>query len=166
VSRANVRAAVAQWFDPGAVPGLFAIHRAEPKIIPGSDYGLEAFGTNVGNGSGAYAVVHIADERETRIAIGGAHSGMKHITYDVALVIHFRSVKPDAIEAMDDYDTLIEAVKQRLRADRNLGQPTSVWQAGSDPGDIHIQSDLPAQDDGSVYIWSVMEFKVIEEIFA
>ena len=162
MSRATVRAAVAQWFDPAYVPGLFATHRAEPKIIPGSDYGLEAFGGNLGAGSGAYAIVHIADERERRVAIGGAHSGMKHVTYDIALVVHFRSVKPDALEAMDDYDALIEALKQRLRADRNLGQNGLViWQAGEDGDDIHIQSDLPAEDDGSIYIWSVLEFKVV-----
>lgn len=167
MSRASVREAVRLWFEPGTVPGLFAVHRAQPKIIGGEDYGYGAFGSNVDEGSGAYAIVHIADERETRIAIGGAHSGMKHITYQVALIVHFKSVNPDAVEAMDDYDALIEKLKLRLRADRNLGQDGKViWQAGEEAGDIHVQSDLPATDEGATYIWSVLEFNVIEEIFA
>ena len=51
-------------------------------------------------------------------------AGWKRLDYDVAIVFLYKSQLRDSEAAMDGYDTFVEAIKARLRADPRLGQPT------------------------------------------
>jgi hypothetical protein len=150
------------------VAGIGTVHRALPRTTPGTDFGLEANG-----GSGAVCWIHIDGERESRRALGGAHSGIKQVDYQVGLVIEFRSVKADAEAAQDDFDTMIEALKERIRSDRQLGtvgSPSPIFLAGEgeQPGqpDLDVISDLPKLSNSEVWIKGVVRVAVTELVYA
>lgn len=166
---ATIRAAVAGWIAPPNVPGLTTVYPAQPKMVSGADYGVFPVDTyNLGQqAAGCFAYVHIDDTRETRIATGGATSGIKQVTYSVGVVFPFLAVRAaNDGSYIGAWDAIADGLKARLRANRTLGQDgLVVWQAGEDADDLHIASDLPRQDNaGNVYIWSVLELSVIEEV--
>lgn len=166
---ATIRSAVTQWIAPPNVPGITKVYPGQPKMLSGAAYGVFPIATyDLGQQTaGAFAYIHIDDTVETRIATGGATSGIKHVKYQVGVVFAFL-----AIGAANDgqyigaWDAIADTLKARIRANRTLGQDgLTVWQAGEDADDLHIASDLPRQDDaGNVYIWSVLELSVIEEL--
>ena len=162
VSRATVRSAVASFLTPPAVTGLNHVYTAPPKVAPGQDWSLA-----LGKGSGAVAVIHIEHEHEERIAMGGATQGWKRVHYNVALLVRFRSVKPNPVDAMTDYDTLIDNIKAKLRSDHTLGQQSGVvFSAGEEDLGITITSDMPVVTNGETHIWTAVQFTVIEIVQA
>jgi hypothetical protein len=173
VSRKSVRVAVADWFGNNNVAGLNRVTRSEPVNFWGSDFIAE------GDDSGGVAYVHVDGEHERRIT-GPAQqpgisppsgAGWKEITYQVGLVISFRSVAQDpggeddpGELAMDGFDDAIEGIKTRLRSDTTLGD--AVFSAGEggahQQDDIVVRSDMPVRVKGTVHIKSVVEFTVTE----
>ena len=168
MSRATVRAAIAAWFAPPNVAFVGYIYRAQPKIeLPV----LNKNTLTVGSPSSASGVVWIAKEREMRIAAGGPTGGYKHILYDCSLVLHFNSVHPQLESAMDDFDVMIESVKERLRAGRAtvLGTSTGsapLFNVGEDAPGIDIDYDMPTLVQNVTYIWAALSFGVEEIIYA
>jgi len=67
--------------------------------------------------SRAAVVIFIQSENETRLAIGGAHSGWKRVDYSVILQIFHHSLHKNAESAMMDFDKLVDNIKTRLRSD-------------------------------------------------
>lgn len=157
MSRASVRAGIVSFLSTPQIAGLAQVYPSYPGQL-----GEQALGLSAGNGSGAYAIVDLGDDSEVRIAVGGLTAGIKHVTYKVMIGLFFASFKP-ALQAMADYDTLLDALKARIRSDRTLGG--SVWQAGEGAGDLHTAADVPrANAKGGLTIWSALSVDVIEEI--
>jgi hypothetical protein len=173
MGRAFVRQTVAAFFAPPAVPGLYTVYRAEPKNIPGPAF---FDGAPAGTASGAVAFPHIESQIEQRIAMGGPTSGWKMVPYDVALVVRFKSNRQESEDAVDDWDTILENIVDRLRSDRQLGtsaqQSPTIFQAGEGDTfggeDIHVLSDLPkAMGTGQqIVAWAAVRFKAIEMVEA
>lgn len=167
MSRATVRAATVAWFAPPNVAGLYTVYKAQPKLIPNTAYRA---GAPAGTASGAIMFPHIEEETEHRIAFGGATSGHKLIEYKLGLVVRFLSVRTKSEDAQDDYDALIEAVKQRIRQDRTWGTSASanpIFEAGDRGPGIHLISDLPRQNkNGATLIWSALTVSMFEVITA
>ena len=167
MTRAAVRRQIADWFAAPAVPGLNKAFRAAPTLIAGDDWATVQEGN-----WGAAAYVHLSEQHETRLTLGGAHGGLKEITYSAALVVLFRWVIPDGDADVDGevdgwadaYDYLIDNVMARIRQDRTFGSGTGgpIWQAGEGHQDLKLQTDLPKVDDGQVVVWSAVEFEVVE----
>ncbi|MHB1472406.1 MAG: hypothetical protein ACYCV4_02065 [Dermatophilaceae bacterium] len=166
MSAASVRAAIVNYLTPGVVPFLGSVYAAVPKWIEADAYGIQ--GNDL---SGAYMVIHIAEEAEARVSFGGATSGIKTVTYQVGLIIHFKSlaqegsftVAPDAWVA--DWDTLVDGLRTRIRASRTLGTTDgSVWQAGEGKTDLKLTVDLPIEEDGAILLWAVLDLEVVEQV--
>lgn len=162
----TVRTAMQAWLAPPNVPGLNVVYAAQPPIAGGAQYGIDTFNLGNGQGSGAFAFLHIFDTSETRIAIGGATSGIKHVEYQVGVVFPFIAVNPTGDDSyIAAWDQVADGLKARIRAGRTLGQTgLTIWQAGEGVNDLRIQSDLPVKDGSAVHIWSVLEVTVIEEL--
>lgn len=186
MSRAEVRRAVFNWFSgnasvsPGTspTPGLTSFFRALPNVTDG--YRILADAATPDDPApmwGAAWALHIAEESEHRRAIGGAHSGKKRIDYTVLIRVAFRSVIGDPAEgdlnpaevAMDHYDDVIEALKTRLRANRNLGVDSiEIFQAGeggeSLAPDIVLTSEAPLVDEDGPGLWLFgwLQFQVVQ----
>ena len=162
MSRSQVRDAVAQWVGSENIPHLNQIFTSHPKRI-----NFQANST-AGELSRAAGVVFIRDESETRIAVGGAYSGWKRVDYTVDFQIFFHSMQNYAQDAMDDFDGIVDAVKDKLRSGgHRLGQTDGnvVWQAAEPQ--INVSYGEPATNDGgATEIWAGIEFTVTQMIQA
>lgn len=162
MGRKSVRAAVLSFIAPPNVAGLRAVHRSMPKLTVPQEINLAA-----GGGSGAVGIIHVRRDvdRPESLPLGiGAPAGFKGIDYTVGIVLRFWSVKTDAEVAMDDFDDMVDALKARLRSDTQFGTGGSpIFSGGLD---MRMESNLPRQDGGSTFIWSVLETTVTEQIQA
>lgn len=111
--------------SPLSKAGVGVVRRAWAKADVHADYFL---GQDPGARTGCQIIVFIPRHSEQRIALGGAHSGMKQVTYEVQLLCFIRSRTAFAEDAQDDVYALRDALVEHMRLDRTLGD--SVFQAG------------------------------------
>lgn len=158
MSRATVRAAVKEYFDAPAVDGLLKVRRARPKNWSAAPELRSA--TLWSTASGYVYIESVTEQRAT--------TGKKYLQYMIGLQLLFRSRHTDAEQAMDDFDTLIEAIKARLRADPHLNTnpdlPGGVFQAGVNL--LEDLSDDTADDPLLQSVRAVVRFDASEWITA
>lgn len=158
MSRSEVRDAVGTWIAGANIPHLNQIFTSFPKRI---NFQANSTAGEITRGAG---VVFIRGETEDRIAVGGAYSGWKRITYDVQFQIYTHSVAQYAQDAMTDFDAIIDAVKDRLRAGgHRLGKTDGdvIWQA-AEPNISVMYGEPMTNDGGATEIWAAIEFDVIQ----
>jgi secreted trypsin-like serine protease len=164
MSRAQVRSNVAQWIADAAITNLNQVFASHPKRI-----NFEQNAT-AGQATRAAGMVFIAGETEERIAVGGANSGWKRIDYDVEFQIYCHSMQNYSQDAMDDFDAIIDAVKDRVRSGgHRLGQSDGsiIWQAGEGMKQISVTYSEPKTNDGgATEIWAAVAFEVTQMIQA
>lgn len=168
MSRATVRQAVQNWISSAQIDTLNQTLSSFPKRI---NFQVNSF---PGQNNRAAAVVFIENEQESRIAIGGVSSmasggegkGWKRVDYGIALQVFHHSLERDAEDAMNAFDDLIDAIKDRLRAGQHtLGveNPNIIWQA-AEPG-IDVQYGEPLSNEGgATETWAAIRFTVTEMI--
>lgn len=141
MSRATVRTAIREYFDGGVVPGLLHVRPARPKGWPVPNDFRSA--TLKSLASGYVYIESVTEQREA--------TGKKSLEYIAGLRLLYRSRKTDAEAAMDDFDTLIDAIKAHLRADPRLGTTDgSIFQAGE-----HVIEDLSDDSKDEALLQSV-----------
>lgn len=169
MSRKVVRENVAKWISEAQITTLNQVFTSFPKRI---NFQVNSF---PGQNSRAAAVVFIENEQESRLAIGGvdamttnygAGKGWKRVDYGVALQVFHHSLQREAQDAMDDFDELIDAIKDRLRAGQHtLGNenPNEIWQAAESA--IDVQYSEPASNEGgATETWAAIRFTVTQMI--
>lgn len=141
--RTGVRATLFTWLSTGNISGLNQIFTSFPKRI---NFQVNS---QAGQLSRSAVVIFIQSERETRLAIGGAYNGWKRVDYSIILQVYQHSLERDSQTAMTSFDTLIDAIKARLRADHNFGDATAnlVWQ-GAEPA-INTTYGEPSSVEGN-----------------
>jgi hypothetical protein len=159
--RTGVRATLYNFLLTPQIASLNQVFTSFPKNIN--------FQTNstAGQMSRAAAVIFIAAERESRIAVGGATNGWKRVDYTIILQVYHHSLHPQSQDAMTDFDTLIDNIKTRLRSNHNFGDPTGtlVWQ-GAEPA-INVRYGEPATNkEGATDTFAEIEFDATEMIQA
>lgn len=162
MSRQQVRDAVATWVEGAGITHLNQIFTSHPKRI-----NFQANST-AGEYSRAAGVVFIRDESEIRIAVGGAYSGWKRVDYTVDFQVFFHSMQNYAQDAMDEFDAIVDAVKDRLRAGgHRLGQEDGnvIWQAAEPQISVNYGEPV-TNDGGATEIWAAIEFTVTQMIQA
>ena len=158
MSRQTVRNAVAQYFAPPNVPGLNKIYISQPKRITGTDF---HGGRPSGDLNGAVGVIYIAAETEERRGIGGEHSGKKWVHYTVQFQVLVNSREQLSENSMVFFDSIIDAVKDRLRSNRRLDDYPVIFEAGEREL-IGEYTDPVLLEDGSTEIWGAVTFEVSE----
>jgi len=168
VGRAQVRQVLYNFINPPQVDGINQVFTSLPKRI---DFQVNALPSQQ---SRVAVVIFIESETETRIALGGfngtddgAHAGWKRIDYTVILQLFQHSLSRTAEEAMDDFDYVIDCLKERLRSDHTFGDPTGalIWQ-GAEP-QIDVTYGEPMSQKGtSTETWASMRFTVTQMIQA
>lgn len=116
---------VTRTYRSSPVAGIGVVRRAFAKRDDHADY---FHGMQPGARTGCQMVVTIYRGNEFRIALGGAHGGMKQRNFEVELGCFIRSRTPHAEEAQDDVYDLQDAIVEWIRLDRTLGG--AVFQAG------------------------------------
>lgn len=162
MSRREVRDEIVKWVEEAQIPTLNQVLRSFPKTINFQVNSLP------GQKSRAAAVVFIESEGETRIAIGGAYDGWKRVDYGIALQVFHHSQHRSSIDAMDDFDNLIDAIQDRLRGGgHRLGNESGdiIWQAAEPQ--INVQYGEPLTNDGgATETWAAVRFTVTQMIRA
>ena len=159
--RTGVRATIYSFLSSPQITNLNQIFTSFPKRI---DFNVN---TTAGSSSRAAAIIFIAAERESRIAIGGATNGIKRIDYTIILQIYQHSFVRNAEDAMTDFDTLIDNIKTRLRSDHRFGNTngTLVWQ-GAEPAITTRYGEPSTAEEGMTETYAEVEFEVTEMINA
>ena len=159
--RTGVRATLYNWLNTGGITGLNQIFTSFPKRI---NYQVNS---QPGQLSRAAVVIFIQSENETRLAIGGATNGWKRVDYSIILQVYQHSMERNAEAAMTAFDTLIDAIKTRLRADHNFGDATGnlVWQ-GAEPQISTMYGEPATNNGGATETFAEIQFEVTEMIQA
>jgi hypothetical protein len=159
--RTGVRDTLTKFIANPPIPTLNQVFKSFPKRI---NFQVNA---QPGQLTRSAAVVFIAAEDETRLAIGGATSGWKRVDYTVVIQIYTHSMHPNSEDAMTDFDTLIDNIKTRLRSDHNFGDTTGnlVWQ-GAEPRISARYGEPATSNEGATETYAELEFDVTEMIQA
>lgn len=123
--------------------------------------------STAGQLSRSAAVIFIQSETESRLAIGGATNGWKRVDYGVVLQVYQHSLQRNAEDVMADFDTLIDAIKTRLRSNHNFGDSTGtlVWQ-GAEPIINASYGEPATNEEGATELFAELQFDVTEMIQA
>ncbi len=159
--RVGVRDTLAKFIANPPIQNLNQVFTSFPKRI---NFQLNAL---PGQMTRSACVVFIQQERENRLAIGGAHNGWKRVDYTVILQLYVHSLHPNSEDAMADFDILIDNIKERLRSDHNFGDATGVlvWQ-GAEPVILGRYGEPATNQEGATDIFAELEFDVTEMIQA
>lgn len=161
MSRTSVRAQIVSYLQAGTITDLNQVFTTFPKRI---NFQVNA---TAGQLNRCAAVVFIASEQESRIALGGENSGWKRVDYGIIIQLFHHSLESDASDSMAAFDTTIDDLKDYLRADHRLGDPTGtiIWQ-GAEP-EISVEYAEPSQSNGgATETWAGIQFTVTEMLQA
>ena len=161
VGRKQVRSTLASFIVPPAIDGINQVFTSFPKRI---DFQVNSLPSQVNR---CIAVIFIESETESRIAVGGAHSGWKRIDYTVVIQLFHHSLERLAEDAMDNLDAIIDDLKDKLRSDHRFGDTsgTLVWQAAEPVIDVSYGEPL-SQKGNSIETWASVRFTVTQMIQA
>lgn len=161
VGRKQARDTIATFITPPNVDGINQVFTSFPKRI---DFQVNALPSDV---SRCAAVVFIESERETRLAIGGAYSGVKKVDYQIAIQLFHHSMQRYPEDAMNDFDVVIDNLKDKLRSDHQFGDTSGVlvWQA-AEPEITTSYGEPLSSNGGSTETWAVIRFDVTQMIQA
>ena len=165
--RAAVRAQLSEFIANPPIPNLNQVWTSFPKII---NYEVNAL---PGQMTRTAAVVFIANEYETRLSLGGPTpnvgqtNGWKRVDYDVIVQLFCISFHRDAPTAMNDFDTVVDNLKDRLRSNHNFGDETGnlVWQ-GAEPVIQGRYGEPSTEKDGVTEMFAEIQFPVTQMIQA
>ena len=162
MSRTQVRSAVASWISSASVTNLNQVLTSFPKHL---NFQVNS---TAGSLTRAAGIVFIANESEERIAVGGASDGWKRIDYVIDFQIFTHSMQRNAEDAMDDFDAIIDGVKNQLRAGgHRLGLPDGsvIWQAAEPAIDVNY-GEPATNESGATETWAAIRFTVTQMIQA
>ena len=140
--RSAVRATVQAYLDPKAsgISGLGHVYAHPAKFTPEGDF---FDNTDPGHSVGTVVYIYLGRQSERRVALGGAHNGRKLTEIEIILDCFTRSTDPQAETCGIASDAFLDALVDRIRADRNAGNPNVVftWGEGKFPGSTDIEID-------------------------
>jgi len=161
VGRKQLRSTLYSYLTGANIATLNQIFTSFPKRI---NFQVNA---TAGQLSRSAVVIFIAGERETRLAIGGATNGWKRVDFQVILQVFHHSVQNNSEDAMADFDTLIDNIKNTLRASHNFGDSSqvNVWQ-GAEPVIECLYGEPSTSDSGATETFAEIRFDVTQMIQA
>lgn len=168
MSRSTVRSALQSYLAPATstIPFLSNVYAHPAKFTPEGDFFQ---GQDPGHTTGAVMFIYIGQQAERRAALGGPHSGRKIVEYDVVLDCFIRSMSAKSEDTGIDSDTFLDSLIAYIRADRNAGNPSVVfqWGEGSYPGgvDLEVMALYPRTLKGSgqvSQVYATVRTKVVE----
>lgn len=162
MSRTTIRAAVQSYLQglgqngTGSISYLTNVYSFPAKFTKDMEFYQ---GEDPGIGAGCLMFLYIERENRKRIALGGAHSGKKFVTYNFVLDCFFRSTEQKTQDVGAMNDVFLDSLIAQIEADRNAGAPGTVfsWGEGGINGgtDIDIQSYYPRNLAGGASVTQI-----------
>jgi hypothetical protein len=158
MGRATVRAGIGDYLAAADITGLTTVLTHPPKVTDDGQF-IAPTAT-----FGGLIYVHLGEQSERRIAMGGPTAGMKMRLYRVSLVAVFRGVDPSAENTDAANDVFIDSLVAAIEANRT---PAGVWQWGEGDTfgapDIDLRTDLPhTLRQQTTQIWNVLTVSALE----
>jgi hypothetical protein len=151
-NRKLARNAAKDWLRAQRIPGLETVHASQsgPDGIVWEDSVLSSGRFH------AQLVISIPADSEDRLAYAGSNDpGGKMLHLDMEFELHHIGGEAGEWEASeDDYDRIVEAIKDALRgAGRDFGRPDVVLQVGEYPrvGGIRTEHEAPVDVSGACF---------------
>ena len=125
-----------------------------------------------GTVTGVAIYMFIESQRETRIAMGGPHSGNKMREYALTLLCIMKSNAETSVAGQAALDEFVDSLTSLIEDNRNAGSPPSVvWQWGegglNQGPDIQIDYPVPKTINGQQMLFqAVVRLNVCEVIFS
>ena len=169
----QVSNAIAQFLDPSVagVDNFGTLYQAVPKVPNEADLFTNTF---PGAGIGGTIYFFFTDQKETRIAFGGAHNGRKFRVYTLAMLVIFKSDLETTVDGQIAYNTFVDQLTARIQSDRTAGTATSAqyngvifqWAEGEINGgdDLQITHYVPRTVDGGVTLFQSLIHVDVAEI--
>ena len=127
------------------VYGFPAKFTPEGDLYPQDDPGVQ---------SGAILYVYMGRSSDNRVAFGGRHGGRKWVPYEITLRCLFFSQKALSQDAGYDNEAFLDGLVATIRADRNAGEPSVVFELGeggvNGGPDIEVTSYYPQDVKGAL----------------
>jgi hypothetical protein len=168
MGRLSVRTAITEAFENANLQYVGKVHSARPEVIQEEDYERNRLGEAVESeaGSSAVLVVNLPSDDRKRRALTGRGAVNDTNVHHVLVEVFFASSGGEAVKAQEDYDTVIDAIVDFIRANPNMGNPSVVWSAGEyDAGVTHQQAAPYTDADGlTVFISGAVSFEAFEWI--
>ena len=174
-TRAEVRTAIEAFFNAriadATIPTLGTVYGFPEKIMDEADMFANV---QPGIQDGAFLFIHLMHSSDLLIALGGPSDGRKWVEYECTLSLVFRSLKPSAIDAGEDNETMLDAIVASIRKYRTCGTTDGTifqWGLGSRNGgtDIEVESFYPQDlhaSKSATQILTLIKLKVAQEIQA
>lgn len=166
MSRQLVRQQIADCLESGigTITGLTTVYPYPPKTTPAGDLIPP---TVPNTGAGAVLYLHLTQQDEMRIALGGPTSGRKQVTYRLGMIIFHYSAQTTSQALGLANDELLDSLVDFIRASRTAGTAGYVfqWGEGSLAGgeDIHILASMPVGiREQAAYVFATLETTVLE----
>jgi hypothetical protein len=159
MSKTTVTDAVYQYLQPetSGITYLGSVYKALPKIANEADLFTSSY---PGQGLGSVIYMFMTNQQEHRIAFGGPHDGRKYRTYDLGLLIVFKSDLRQTEDGQNAFDDFMDSLVEYIQADRNAGNPQVIfqWGEGGETGgpDIRIDYTFPRTLDGGVTLFQAV----------
>jgi hypothetical protein len=177
VSKLNVTDAVYQFLQPSVsnITSLGKLYSALPRIASEADLFTNTY---PGLGYGATIFMFITSQTEQRIALGGPVSGRKFRTYDLGLLMVFKSDMATITEGLGQgtpeeaaqaaFDTFVDSLLDYIESNNTAGNPSVVfqWGEGGDRGgtDLHFDYTVPRTLNGGVMIFQGVGHVTVAEM--
>jgi hypothetical protein len=167
MSRTAVRTAIQQYLQNANITSLGTVFSHPPKWTNETDF----VGSNgsPGQGTGVVIYIHLRRQSESRMALGGATSGMKMRSYKCVLVCLLNSKKQNAEDVDADNDAFIDSLTTAIQANRNAGNPAAIFQWGEGDTlygvDVQVDTHFPRPiRQQSMRQFSLVEVTVLEQM--
>ncbi|TDB86275.1 hypothetical protein E1264_18445 [Actinomadura sp. KC216] len=158
-TRRDIRDGVARFFGGATYDSTARIYRPTPLVASGLA-GVRPYWTTRfqdqdytatladGRGMGGVMSIHIANDSERRIALGGPTGGFKSRPVALELWVWHMARTPATEDAQADLDDLLDAIVERIHTDRTLGG--AVVEAGeSQRGIQRATAAVPQEEPGT-----------------
>jgi hypothetical protein len=158
-TRRDIRTGVAQFFGGATYDAAARIYRPTPLLASGlagvRPYWTTRFedrdflaGLAADRKMGAVMSVHIANDSERRIALGGPVGGFKSRPLQLELWVWHYARTAVIEDAQADLDDLLDAIVGRIHGDRTLGD--TVTEAGESQRGITVNTGaVPQAEPGT-----------------
>lgn len=163
--RVQVRKAIAQYLRSANVEYLGKVYEHPPKYTSEGEFVLEDY---AGQGTGAVIYLHLVEQSEERVALGGAQGGQKQRTYNCGLICVLRSKKPSTEDVGHENDEFLDSLVLAIQADRTANSSVIFqWGEGDtlEGQDIVVRAEMPRPiRQQASQVFSTVEVKVMEMI--
>lgn len=173
MGRVEVREAIATCLAEAGLPHVGRVFPARPQIIQEEDYEVREYVEQrfvevapTDAGTSAVLVVHLVEDTRRRRALTGRGAVNDTRIHKAALEVLAANTAGVAVDGQTDYDGVVDAIVELIRANPTLSAPETVWSSGEyDNGVQHQQAASFVGADGlTVFVHGVLRWDVYEWI--